>query len=145
MEVKTQMRKYKNFLIVNGVFALSAIIFVAVSFILKQSGMDKCAFFEAFHLYCPGCGGTRSFFALLRLDIISAVKYNVAVPIAAILYIYYDIRAFVAIKKGDTEYFKREKYVLIFVAIGILLVNAVVRNVLIFYGIDLIGDLKRIG
>lgn len=38
-----------------------------------------CPFLKYIHILCPGCGLTRSIKALLRLDIVSAIKYNILI------------------------------------------------------------------
>ena len=35
-----------------------------------------CPFYKITHLYCPGCGITRMLFALFRLEIYQAFRYN---------------------------------------------------------------------
>ena len=51
-----------------------------------------CLFYKITKLYCPGCGGTRMFFALLHGDIYQAFRYNplifIELPILGILFIY---------------------------------------------------------
>ena len=93
------------------------------------------------HIYCPGCGGTRAFFALLRLDILASLKYNPSVIFGVAVFIYYDIRAFIAIKKDDIDYFSRNRYYLAIAFAVFAIVYFFVRNFLLLkYHIDLIGD-----
>ena len=51
-----------------------------------------CIFFELTGLYCPGCGITRAFFSLLKLDIYQAFRYNILVitllPFLLLYFIY---------------------------------------------------------
>ena len=41
--------------------------------------LPTCWIYEELHLYCPGCGCTRAFEALLRGDILRSLRYNAAV------------------------------------------------------------------
>ena len=50
-----------------------------------------CIFKKITGLYCPGCGITRMFFSLLRLDIYRAFRYNPLVFILLVSYLFYTI------------------------------------------------------
>ena len=70
------------------------------------------------------------------LALFDAIKYNITVPFGAFVYIYYNVRAFIAGLKNDTEYFKNQKYPLCIVLVAVLLLNFVLKNVLLlFFGI----------
>ena len=47
-----------------------------------------CLFYKVTHFYCPGCGITRLFFSILKLDFYQAFRYNPLVFILIILYIF---------------------------------------------------------
>ena len=136
------MKRARNILIaVNAFTVVGVILFVIASNIAMELDA-KCSLVEVAHMYCPGCGGTRAVYALLRLDIISAIRYNISVPFGAFVYLYYDIGALVAIISGNDKYWKNQKFILIYIFIGILLLNFLVRNILLWgFGIDVIGDI----
>lgn len=48
-----------------------------------------CLFHEITGLYCPGCGITRTLFALIELDFKSAIQYNLLIFILAPFMIFY--------------------------------------------------------
>jgi len=53
-----------------------------------------CVFLEIFGIPCPGCGMTRAFLSLLKLDFYSAVKYNVLIfsmPYV-FMYMFFDLK-----------------------------------------------------
>lgn len=126
----------KRIIIINIVVAVLVAGFVVVTLLLKDREKMQCAFYSLIGLYCPGCGGTRAVYSLLRLRIFDAIKYNITVPFGAFVYIYYNIRAFIAGLKNDTEYFKNQKYPLCIVLVAVLLLNFVLKNVLLlFFGI----------
>ena len=126
----------KRIIILNIVVAVLVAGFVVVTLLLKDREEMQCAFYSLIGLYCPGCGGTRAVYSLLRLRIFDAIKYNITVPFGAFVYIYYNVRAFIAALKNDTEYRKKQKYHLCIVLVAVLLLNFVLKNVLlIFFGI----------
>ena len=126
----------KRIIIINIVVAVLVAGFVVVTLLFKDREEMQCAFYSLTGLYCPGCGGTRAVYSLLRLRIFDAIKYNITVPFGAFVYIYYNVRAFIAGLKNDTEYFKNQKYPLCIVLVAVLLLNFVLKNVLLlFFGI----------
>lgn len=136
-------KKIKTLIITNVIVFSSIAIFGVILVLITGDENYKCTFLNALHLYCPGCGGTRAFFALLKFDIIASLRYNPLVILGGLTYLYYNIRAIIAIKKNDEEYFKKERYFIIPIVIVICLIYYVVRDVLLFYGIDLIGDIIK--
>ena len=91
-------KKMKIFIIANVAVVFAVVLFAVLASVAIHYGVYKCVFFEAFHLYCPGCGGTRALFALLRLDVLSSLKYNPVLIFGIIVYLFYDVRIFMAIK-----------------------------------------------
>ncbi len=102
-----------------------------------------CIFHELTGFYCPGCGGTRAFLALITGHPILSFLYNPAVIYTAgvlLFYAVWGISYAISARKKETGKLKRPKFYLAFVwvFIAILLINCTVRNlVLYFYGIDL--------
>ena len=98
-----------------------------------------CLMLEYLHIYCPACGGTRAFKALLQFDIISSIRYNPIVVIGAVLFVIYEI----GMIKGLMSKKERECLVkpwMVYVVVGFWMTYAIVRNVLLCYGIDLTGN-----
>ena len=101
--------------------------------------LPYCLTHDLFHLYCPLCGGTRSVLALLRLDIVSALKFNpLAVAFAAGFVIYDGLSLYRILKGRDLPEIKFGWGTVAVVIIGYF----VIRNLLmIIFGIDPIGEL----
>lgn len=43
-----------------------------------------CPVYRALHIYCPGCGISRSLRSLLQLDLVASVRYNIF-PLCALI------------------------------------------------------------
>lgn len=101
--------------------------------------LPYCLTHQLFHLYCPLCGGTRAAAALLRLDVVSALRYNPLVVAFALGLVIYDVVALVRIFKGkDLPNIKFNWLAVTLAVVGYF----VLRNILmIAFGIDPLGEL----
>lgn len=98
-----------------------------------------CFMHDVLHLYCPLCGGTRAFMAVFRLDFVTVVTYNPAVFLATLVFLGFDLRAFLLAWQGSQRpLFPR---FLLPLAIVWFMGYTVLRNILLFFGVDAIGDL----
>lgn len=59
-----------------------------------------CVFYELTGLYCPGCGSGRALNALLHLDILGALDYNVFFVLALPLVAYYLVKQYIRLVFG---------------------------------------------
>ena len=111
-------------------------IFHALDF-LKKSG---CLIRNRFHIYCPGCGGTRAVEALLRLQLEQSLYYNPVVILLIIVTVCIVIIRFIESKSGK----KHKERMLVYVLFLVLWFTFfVARNVLLlYYGIDMLRDFK---
>ena len=121
----------KRIIIINIVVAVLVAGFVVVTLLLKDREEMPCAFYSLIGLYCPGCGGTRAVYSLLRLRLFDAIKYNITVPFGAFVYIYYNIRAIICLVKKDDSYFKNNRYYLCIAFAAVLVCNFILKNMLL--------------
>jgi Protein of unknown function (DUF2752) len=68
-----------------GISAMAVVFFFPPA---QYSFYPRCPIYEATHLLCPGCGGTRALYELLHLNFARALHYNafitVLTPLAAL-------------------------------------------------------------
>lgn len=99
-----------------------------------------CLIRSKFHIYCPGCGGTRSIEALLKLKLAESLHYN---PL--VLFFIVDLLV-IAIVKAIERKNKNIRYNNIRIIVHSLFLLSIVvvflyRNYMLLYkGIDLLGD-----
>lgn len=140
-----QLKKLlRNYLILDAALLLGAVVFSAFGAQLMAffSYWNVCVLHDVFHLYCPGCGGTRALFALLEGRPLRSFLYNPAILLGLCLLLYYHFRAGMALMKKDyavyTRISKKPAAAFPFVLLGF----AVLRNVLLcFFGVDFLGEL----
>lgn len=106
---------------------------------IKNTG---CAIRSHFHIYCPGCGGTRAVEALLRLHPLQSLYYNPCVILLLIAVICILIIKLLETRGGKKErkYYKARIIVCV-VFLSLWFAFFLVRNYLLVYqGIDMLGD-----
>jgi hypothetical protein len=112
--------------------------------ILQKMGVifsPPCGLLTMFHVYCPGCGGTRALFSLLKGHFLQSFYYNPAVLLGAALILYYEIAVMVTLVKNNGKIYYYNKPTLVYVYIAVVLGYAVVRDILLVgYDIDLLGN-----
>lgn len=88
-----------------------------------------CPIRTVLHLYCPGCGISRMFFHLARLEFYEAFRSNCVVfcllPVALADAVFHAYRY---IRYGNGRFYPVER-VALWVIIGLLVVFGVVRNI----------------
>lgn len=72
--------------LVLGVLIVLSVLLYFTGGVKITEFLPGCLFYRKYHLYCPGCGGTRAVRCLLRGDIIRSFQYHPFVPYAAIIY-----------------------------------------------------------
>ena len=136
----SRKQQWTTFAIVNGTCLLALFGFPLYVKLMSLLPDSRCSMLKYFHLYCPGCGGTRAFFALIHFDIISSFMYNPVVPIGALILILYEgIMIKYLIQKKARPFLLKPWMAYVF--IGLWLTYSIVRNVLLFFGIDMLGNI----
>ena len=139
-------REGKLFLAVHACLLLACLLFPFAVQIGERyfSFPFGCFFHDYLFLYCPFCGGTRAVRSLLNLNLLDAVRYNLAVVIFGLFALVLDVIAFVRLRKSKDPILIYPKWgwgalLALFVIFWIL------RNLLmIFFGIDPTGDLGAV-
>lgn len=107
------------------------------------SSFFECRFSSLLHFYCPGCGGSRAVFALCRGRIFEAFRYYAPLPIAAALLVLTDVRVLLFLTKKGSLPSRRFGYTCLFICVGSIVLQMILRNALLLFGIDYIGDILR--
>ncbi len=90
-----------------------------------------CVMLRVSGLYCPGCGGTRAVVSLLRGNLIQSVMYHPAVLYGVVLFLVYFIsQTLMRLTKGKVKGLSMKPCYL-YILLGIIAVNFIVRNVLV--------------
>ena len=64
--------------------AVLAAVFLIWRYVLHAPAVSGCWVYRTWHLYCPGCGGTRALIALAKGQLLQALWFHPIVPVTAI-------------------------------------------------------------
>jgi hypothetical protein len=96
------------------------------------------------HLYCPGCGGTRALLALLNFNLLESFILYPPLLVLTVLILEIDFRLLLCAIKNTPKYFEKYKYSRFYILAAVIILNFVFKNaLLIFFNIDLIGDIHQ--
>ena len=107
---------------------LIIIIFIIILIVLTILDIISipCLFHKITGLYCPGCGVTRMFLSLFKLDFYQAFRYNqfifIMLPFGILLFIDK------IIKRENSLYKKIPNYVW-YIIIILLIIFGIIRNI----------------
>ena len=145
-QIKKQSEDYRrlkrDFLIVNVTVGI-VLLFASGWLLLQQyhvEGTLPCIIHDWLHIYCPGCGGTQAFFALLRGNILESLSSNPGLLLGGLLGGYYEVGVlFTLIKRNGKRYYT-ESLLPVYVFLILFLGYVILRDILLGFGIDLLGD-----
>lgn len=113
------------------VFGIIIIILIPVFLIfgdlLINGGID-CFFLKVTHLYCPGCGGTRSVYYLIHGHILKSILFHPFVPYTFADYLVFMINTILVKKTKKLGFEGFPVTITIYAGIVILLGQWIVRN-----------------
>ena len=97
----------------------------------SHAPLPVCRIYTDLHLYCPACGCTRAFIALLRGDLLRSLRYNPGVLyFAAAVTVYLVTQTVQRLSGGRIRCGIRYRNVYLYIGFGLLIANAIVWNIL---------------
>ena len=118
--------------------AALAAAFLAWRFGLGAPTVSRCWVWEHWHLYCPGCGGTRALMALAQGQLGCALWYHPPVVVTLFLAAAYLLTQTIWRLRGKQGWTLRYDSRWPVALMGLFLVNCMLRNVLwLGFGISL--------
>ena len=115
--------------------ALAAAFFLW-RYALGEPTVSRCWLWEHWHLYCPGCGGTRTLIALARGDIQEALRYHMPLVLTLVLASAYLLSQTVWRIRGRRGWVLRYRAWWPAAVASLFLANCLVRNIL-WVGFDI--------
>lgn len=112
---------------------LTSLGLVLLILAMKYHFFLPCIFHEVTGLYCPGCGISRMFVALARLDFSSAWGHNPMVLIAMPFLTYFITHMIVGYVKGYGYAPKSWHNIVLYLLVGYFLLFGVLRNFSAFH------------
>ena len=88
----------------------------------------QCPIYTAFHLSCPGCGGTRALAALLHGHLTEALRFNALVTLVLPIALVYGMVCYWRLLHAKTYRWPQPSPVAIYAATGVTVLFAILRN-----------------
>ena len=118
--------------------AVLAGAFLLWRFVLGEPTVSRCWIWEHWHVYCPGCGGTRALMALARGQLGQALRYHPPVVVTLFLAAAYLLTQTVWRLRGRRGWVLHHHRRWPAPLVGLFLGNCLVRDVLwLGFGIPL--------
>lgn len=112
-----------------GGFAILVLAVTGLFSIPLESISYPCWIHSKIGLYCPGCGGTRAFLAVLHGRFLRSLYYHPVVPYMGVIYVLF-------LEKGILHYLSRGKFAFmrfrlgyVYVGIAITIVQFLIKNI----------------
>lgn len=148
MKSQKEPQKYRG--IENGFYiagiCLAVIIFIYFLFhrmtgFRLEKYLSPCMFHEMTGYYCPGCGITRAVYAFFEGNLLQCFRYHPFVLYAAVFGGWFLISQTIErLSKGKIAIAMRYRDCYLWIALAILMVNFLVKNIaLLFFHIDLLS------
>ncbi len=142
------LKKYSAILIVLAI-DLGLLTYSILFFLLKGTpyfilvGSPECVLWHL-HLYCLGCGGTRSVTALLQGDILQSLRLNPMPILWGSMLLFENIHTVVAYIRAKIKGLPLPSYpyygILLWIALFFTGGYWILQNILLLFGVDIIGD-----
>ena len=98
--------------------------------LIQVTGISiPCLYYKTTGLLCPGCGTTRMFLALARLDIAAAFSHN---PVMFVLFFLWNLIALLCCLKAKWAVFFQSKkflYTVFWLSVAALWIFCIIRNI----------------
>ena len=121
-------KRWQKALVVIAPFAVTALCGAAAYLVLRYVTLWPCPSQSLLHIYCPGCGSTQAVSALLKGNLLLALRQNIAVPVMLLMAVLYYIEFALKIFGVRFRFPLLHNKFFIAALFAIWLIYAVVRN-----------------
>lgn len=143
MRTAKKVNTDENVLYVIGWILIGVVVLAAVVLWLLPELVEKyrmpCIFQLLTGFYCPGCGGTRAVQSLFRGRWLDSFLLHPFVPYTAIVGGWFMIsQTLQRVSRGRLSIGMKYRDIYLWIALGLVGVNFLVKNILLLVGVDVI-------
>lgn len=143
MRTAKKVNTDENVLYVIGWILIGVVVLAAVVLWLLPELVEKyrmpCIFQLLTGFYCPGCGGTRAVQSLFRGRWLDSFLLHPFVPFTAIVGGWFMIsQTLQRVSRGRLSIGMKYRDIYLWIALGLVGVNFLVKNILLLAGVDVI-------
>ena len=114
------------------------VFFVLIAFtylgIVRQdaimNGENNCFVFRHFHIFCPGCGGTRAYVQLIHGKILQSFLYNPVVITGLVSYLFFMGNTTLRLITKKFGFKGFPVTAVVFANLGVMILQCIIRNIL---------------
>ena len=117
-------------------YSLIIAIIILIVFYLtfgKYISVPECYIYKNYNIFCPGCGCTRAFLAMIRGDFLESIKQNSAVLFTSIITIIYLISQTISRITKIEKIRMKYSIIYLYLGIGLIIFNCILKNVIIIF------------
>lgn len=135
----------KKLVFINLPIILISVIYLILFYtVFQNSQFFRCITKEYLHVYCPACGGSRALVSLLKFNLLESFILFPPLLLAVIIIFELDFRMFLCAYHNTDKYMKNYTYRRFYILVFFIVANFILKNaLLVFFNIDLIGDIHR--
>lgn len=141
---KEKVNTDENVLYIIGWILLLFLVLIAVVYKLFPTFFSEylppCMFLKLTGFYCPGCGGTRAILALTKGRLLTSFLYHPLVLYAMVVGGWFMISHTIErLTKGKAAIGMKYWDGYLWIALVLVIINFLVKNVLLFLGVDVLA------
>lgn len=111
---------------------ITLVILIVIGIIIKNYvKIPECIIYKNLHIYCPGCGCTRAFIAMLKGNFLESIYQNSTVLYTTIITIIYIVSQTISRIIKNEKIAMKYTPLFLYTGIGLLIFNCIFKNIIL--------------
>ena len=111
---------------------ITLVILTVIGIVIKNYvKIPECIIYKNLHIYCPGCGCTRAFIAMLKGDFLESIYQNSTVLYTTIITIIYIVSQTISRITKNERIAMKYTPLFLYTGMGLLILNCILKNLIL--------------